>query len=150
MELKPVAIETEIPRQTQASGAPRAGLHVLVVEDNEADAHLIELALREQGAAVGAIEIAKDGVEALELLDASLVSPDLAIIDLQMPRMDGFRLLIEMACRGHDGFPIVVLTSSTAKNDIVRSLFRGASKVISKPHSLEGLNREIATTIAAL
>jgi CheY-like chemotaxis protein len=128
--------------------ASQWGLHVLIVEDDEADAYLIERALADNPR-VSSILRACDGIEALELIEEG-VEPDLVIIDLQMPRMDGFRLLIEMACRGHDGFPIVVLTSSTAKNDIVRSLFRGASKVISKPHSLEGLNREIATTIAAL
>lgn len=138
-----------VQRQTPEFQATREGLHVLVVEDNEADAHLIQRALRQQGEIVGAIQIAKDGVEALELLDASLVSPDLVIMDLQMPRMDGFKLLIEMSCRGHSGFPIVVLTSSTAKNDIVRSLFRGATKVVSKPNSLEALEGEISTTVAA-
>src|SRR5262245_58270685 len=46
----------------------REGLHVLVVEDNEADAHLIERALRQQGTKVGEIERACDGVDALQRL----------------------------------------------------------------------------------
>jgi CheY-like chemotaxis protein len=99
---------------------------------------------------VAHVDLAHDGVEALERLNESLVSPDLAIIDLKMPRMDGFRLLIEMACGGHNNFPIVVLTSSTAKNDTVRSLFRGARRVISKPNSLDELKRELAVAIDAI
>jgi CheY-like chemotaxis protein len=136
------------PHKDEMLVEQREGLRILVVEDDAADAHLILRALRQQGDAVADIDMAADGIEALERLDGSLVSPDMAIIDLQMPRMDGFRLLIEMACRGHTGFPVVVLTSSTAKNDVVRSLFRGATKVISKPNSLEALERELATTIA--
>ena len=128
----------------------REGLHILVVEDDAADAHLILRALSEQGAKVAHIDLASDGVEALERLDESVVSPDLAIIDLKMPRMDGFKLLIEMACRGHSNVPVVVLTSSTAKADIVRSLFRGAKEVISKPNTLSDLKRVLATTLAAV
>lgn len=126
----------------------REGLHVLVVEDDAADAHLILRALSEQGAKVAHIELASDGVEALERLEESLMSPDMAIIDLKMPRMDGFKLLIEMACRGHGHVPVVVLTSSTAKADAVRSRFRGAKQVISKPNNLTELKRALATSLA--
>src|SRR6185312_5575874 len=137
MELKVSHQQAAARRQVEVTREePREGLHVLVVEDDAADAHLILRALSEQGAKVAHIELACDGVEALERLNESLVSPDLAIIDLKMPRMDGFKLLIEMACRGHGNVPVVVLTSSTAKADSVRSLFRGAKKVISKPNTL--------------
>jgi CheY-like chemotaxis protein len=133
----------------RATTTRRGGLNVLVVEDDEADAHLILRALQGRPK-IGQVDLAGDGVEALELLDQQLVAPDLAIIDLHMPRMDGFRLLIELACRQDRDFPIVVLTSSAAKSDIVRSLFRGANRVISKPDTLEELELELAATIAAV
>ncbi|MES1199897.1 MAG: response regulator [Pseudomonadota bacterium] len=135
--------------QPALMGAKRTlGLHVLVVEDNEADAEMIVHALERRPAVVD-IEHAADGAEALEMLDKAVLMPDLAIIDLQMPKMDGFKLLIEMSCRGYSGFPIFVLTSSTSRSDVVRSLFRGADKVMSKPNTIEELERKIAEMIAA-
>ena len=123
-----------------------AGLRVLLVEDDLADAHLITRALNQRPNVTEVVH-ACDGVQALELIDKRAYAPDLAIVDLKMPRMDGFRLLIELACRDQADFPVVVLTSSTARNDVVRSLFRGADKVISKPHSFEQLERELARAI---
>jgi len=71
---------------------------------------------------------------------------DLAIIDLQMPRMDGFRLLVELACRKQFSFPKIVLTSSMARTDLVRSRLRGADRVLTKPDTLKEL--EVALTNA--
>jgi CheY-like chemotaxis protein len=147
MELAIVLSQQEAAQLQPRLAAQQRGLHVLLVEDDAADAHLIMSALSQQGAKVAHIELAHDGVEALERLDESVAAPDLAIVDLQMPRMNGFKLLIEMACRGHGGIPIVILTSSAAKNDAVRSLFRGARQVITKPHSFDELKRILSATI---
>ena len=127
---------------------------VLVAEDEETDAMLLRWAFEKAGVAQPLV-VARDGKEAVDYLEgegdcADRVRhpfPCLLILDLKMPRMDGFRLLIELACRDQADFPVVVLTSSTARNDVVRSLFRGADKVISKPHSFEQLERELARAI---
>ena len=133
-----------------AIGADRdRSLHVLIVEDDTADAHLIELAL-EEIPKIGFVEIARDGVEALAYLDAGFVSPDLAIVDLNLPRLDGFGLLTEIGERYDCKFPILVLTSSAASEDIARSVSRGARHVISKPRTLEELESVLRTAIATL
>jgi CheY-like chemotaxis protein len=124
-----------------------ARLHVLVVEDDCADAHLIERVLREVEQ-VGFIEIARDGLEALQYLDAGFVPPDLAIVDLSMPRLDGLGLMMELGCRERFTFPVVVLTSSTGQEDILRSVAGGARHVISKPHSFEELESALSAAIA--
>ena len=125
-----------------------ATLQVLLVEDDDADAYLIERALS-ANPRVGAIVRARDGVEALELVDARRMKPDLAIVDLHMPRKDGFALLSELAARVTVEFPSVILTSSKRGADALRSRKRGATLFVTKPDSLEkltaALNRVVAT-----
>jgi CheY-like chemotaxis protein len=113
------------------------GLHVLLVEDDEADAYLIRRALT-KNPWVGDVVIAENGVEALELFDKRRVAPDLAIVDLHMPRKDGLALLKEFAIRTVQ-FPSVILTSSKASKDAMRATKRGAVEFITKPKSEEEL-----------
>ena len=129
--------------------AQGVGVNILVAEDDAADRYLIGQALRHLPR-VGLVEFARDGVEALELLDGNWIAPDLAIIDLKMPRMDGFRLLVEMGVRSEGALPIVVLTSSRARNDAVRSLFRGAARVLVKPDSAHDLEKALGEVIGAI
>jgi len=114
------------------------GLQVLLVEDDEADAYLIRRALA-KNSRVGEVLLAEDGVEALEMLDRRGVVPDLAIVDLHMPRKDGFALLKDLAARGTTQFPSVVLTSSRASKDALRAAKHGAVGFMSKPRTEEGL-----------
>src|SRR5580692_11526522 len=109
--------------QPKDTAAP--GLCVLVVEDDEADAYLISRALERQPRVAQVIR-AWDGAEALELVEQGKVDPDLAFIDLHMPRKNGFNLLAALAGRAESSFPMVVLTSSTAPTDAIRSRLRGA------------------------
>jgi chemotaxis family two-component system response regulator Rcp1 len=113
-------------------------LRVLLVDDDEADVYLIRRALA-GNADVGEIVVAHDGVEALEMLDRASACPDLAIVDLKMPRKDGFTLLREIASRPHARFPAVVLSSSRSGADIYRAKKRGAVTFLSKPNSVEKL-----------
>jgi CheY-like chemotaxis protein len=138
--------------QTEAapSGAPeKTGLCVLVVEDDEADAYLISRALAGQPS-VGQVVRASDGVAALEMVEGGRVTPDVAFIDLHMPRKNGFNLLAAFAGRPESTFPMVVLTSSTAPTDAVRSRLRGAMRVVTKPDTVEAMETVLAFAIAAV
>jgi len=132
-----------------ATTAERAGLCVLVAEDDEADAYLICGAL-ERLPAVGRIVRASDGIEALRLVEHGEVTPDLALIDLQMPRKGGLGLLVAFSERPDPGFPMVVLTSSSAPVDAMRSRLRGAVRVIQKPDTTAALDAELASAIGAV
>jgi len=110
-------------------------LQILLVEDDEADAYLIRRALT-GNAKVSQVVHAWDGVEALDLVDNYDVQPDLAIVDLNMPRKDGFALLRDFAIRESAQFPAIVLTSSTAGADILRSWKRGAVEFMTKRSSV--------------
>jgi CheY-like chemotaxis protein len=126
-----------------------ASLRVLVVEDDEADIYLIRRALA-NNPRVHDVVVARDGVEALELIDSWSAAPDLAIVDLHMPRKDGFALLRDFASRKSDPFPAVVLTSSRAGADAFRSKKRGAMEFVTKPNTVEKLTTALDQVISRI
>jgi DNA-binding response OmpR family regulator len=138
-------------------GLPAAGneplrsenLKVLLVEDDDADVYLIKKALTENPR-VGEIVLAQDAVEALELIDSGAVKPDLAIVDLHMPRKDGFALLLELGARQSVSFPSIVLTSSRSGADALRSRNRGADMYLVKPSTLGKLTALMDDVIATM
>jgi len=139
--------------QTQAeldldppSRSDERGICVLVVEDDDADAYLIERALLANPNIDGILR-ATDGVEALELVENGAVHPDVALIDLHMPRKNGFQLLVDFAAAQEPCFPMVVLTSSTAPTDAMRSRLRGATRVLTKPDSLADMESVLGEAI---
>jgi two-component system OmpR family response regulator len=94
--------------------------------------------------------LAQDGVEALEMIDSGAVNPDLAIVDLHMPRKDGFSLLLELSARPDAQFPAIVLTSSRSAADATRSSHRGAELFLVKPNSVEKLTALMDDVISIL
>jgi CheY-like chemotaxis protein len=127
----------------------KAKLRVLLVEDDEADIYLIRRALA-NNQRVEEVLVARDGVEALEMIDNGFADPDLAIIDLNMPRKDGLALLRDLASRRRDSFPSVVLTSSRAGADAYRSKKRGAMEFVTKPNTVEKLTAALDKVISAI
>jgi len=144
MNTAPTLAEGEPTQPPVRIAAP--GLCVLVVEDDDADAYLIECALA-ANPNVGDIVRATDGIEALRLVDTGGVRPDVALIDLHMPRKNGFQLLADFAACAGPYFPMVVLTSSTAPTDAMRSRLRGAARVLTKPESTQDLEAVLAAAI---
>ncbi|MDB4985061.1 MAG: Two-component system response regulator [Myxococcaceae bacterium] len=117
-------------------------IEILLVEDNAADVRLTQEALRE-GKVRNRLTVARDGEEALELLQrrgshASATRPDLILLDLNLPRRDGREVLA--AIKSDDELkriPVVVLTTSSAETDILRSYDLHANCYITKPVDLE-------------
>ena len=127
--------------------AESSGLQVLLVEDDEADAYLICRALA-ANPNVSDIVLAENGEEALELLDKRRVIPDLALIDLRMPRKDGIALLKDIAGRTKMLFPCAVLTSSKSGRDAVRARHRGAVAFVTKPKAETELKTALDRLVA--
>jgi CheY-like chemotaxis protein len=117
-------------------------IEILLVEDNAADVRLTQEALRE-GKVKNRMSVARDGVEALQFLRregqfAQVPRPDLILLDLNLPRMDGRQVLAEI--KADDDLrliPVVVLTTSSAELDIVKSYALHANCYITKPVDLE-------------
>jgi len=113
-------------------------VEILLVEDNPGDVRLTEEALKE-GKVLNNIHLANDGVEAVSFLQkegkyTDAVRPDLILLDLNLPKKDGREVLMEIkkdeALRR---IPVVVLTTSMAEEDIIRTYDYHANCYITKP-----------------
>ncbi|MCM6773568.1 response regulator transcription factor [Nocardia sp. CDC159] len=113
--------------------AVNPGPSVLVVEDDPNVRSTLEQLLRFEGYRV---QLAGDGIEALDLLERQ--RPDLAVVDVTMPRMDGLSLCRTLRRRG-DRLPILVLTARHQVGDRVAGLDAGADDYLPKPFDTEEL-----------
>ncbi len=112
-----------------------APIEILLVEDNPADVRLTVEALKEAKVR-NRLQVARDGVEAMALLRGSgaAATPDLILLDLNLPKKDGREVLQEIKQdETLKQIPVVILTTSQAEADIVRSYHLGANAVITKP-----------------
>lgn len=115
---------------------------ILLVEDNPGDVRLTREILKE-GKVVNRLAVASDGVEAMEFLrrqgrHSRAMRPDLVLLDLNLPRKDGRTVLAEMkADPDLKRIPVVVLTTSQAEADILKSYESHANCYISKPVALD-------------
>ncbi len=119
---------------------------VLLVEDDPGDQELTRRAL-EEGGFQADLRIASDGEEAMDYLlrrhdfaaPATSPLPDLVLLDLNMPRLDGKQVLGQIrANQDLRRVPVVVLTTSAQSEDVRRSYELGCNSVITKPVSLDG------------
>ena len=125
------------------SHEPRARpVEILLVEDNPGDVRLTVEALRE-GKVRNNLTVASDGVEALAYLRRKgrydgASRPDLILLDLNLPRKDGREVLAEIKQDDElKTIPVVVLTTSSAEQDVLRSYDLHANCYITKPVDLD-------------
>jgi two-component system response regulator len=124
---------------------------VLLVEDNPDDEELTLRGLRTTNLK-NPVDVARDGQEALDYLfgkhdQAAKPVPVVVLLDLHLPRVDGFEVLkrIRAQERTHR-VPVVILTSSSEDTDIINGYDLGANSYVRKPVQFE----EFATAIAQL
>jgi CheY-like chemotaxis protein len=117
-------------------------IEILLIEDNPGDVRLTQEALRD-GKVINKLSVVSDGVEALDYLRkkgryADAKRPDMILLDLNLPRKDGREVLAEIK-EDPDlkRVPVVVITSSRAEEDVLRSYNLHANCYISKPVDLE-------------
>ncbi|MER5966360.1 response regulator [Streptomyces sp. NPDC002057] len=133
----------EAPMEHLMSTAPAQPFDVLLVEDDVADAMLIEEALSERGTR-NLVQVT-DGVAALEHLRApGTRRPDLIVLDLNMPRMNG-RDLLKVLKTDEDlqTIPVVVLTTSSAPDDVTGAYSSHANAYVTKPVNLEEFEQAV-------
>ena len=117
-------------------------VEILLVEDNPGDVKLTIEALRD-GKVHNHLSVAQDGVEALAFLHregkyATAPSPDLILLDLNLPKVDGREVLAEVkADDSLKHIPVVILTTSQADQDILRSYDLHANCYVTKPVDLD-------------
>jgi chemotaxis family two-component system response regulator Rcp1 len=138
-----------------ANKSPDTKPTLLLVEDGAAEVQIVQRALRALGRDV-LLNVVRDGQEAVEYLlgqgrfaggnHNSL--PDLVLLDLHMPRLDGLEVLAQV--RRHPEtklLPIVVWTTSCEQDDIRAAYAAGANSYIEKPHDYERLRAILETVL---
>ncbi|WP_415880344.1 response regulator [Methylomonas sp. TEB] len=116
---------------------------VLLVEDEPADAHLVKMSFKENRVRCNLHHV-WDGVEALAFLRrqgagyTDVPRPDLILLDLNMPRMNGREFLAKIKSEpDFSSIPAIVLTTSDIERDVVATYQLGASSYITKPVDVE-------------
>ena len=122
--------------------------HILVAEDDPTDAYFFQRAFKRAGIPV-VLHFVRDGQEVLDYLQglgpfadrADHPLPQLLLLDLNMPRLNGFEVLEWVRDhRGLNGLQTVIFSSSDEPRDINRAYGLGANWYLVKPHSLDELN----------
>lgn len=127
-----------------------APIEILLVEDSPGDVRLTREALRDAKVSNN-LSVASDGLQAMSFLSrrngyADAPRPDLVLLDLNLPKLSG-REVLERVKRdpGLMNIPVVVLTTSAAEEDILRSYQLHANCYITKPVDLEQFLKVIST-----
>lgn len=104
---------------------------LVVIEDDTHIAEVLRFMLERQGYAVS---LAGDGRAAQRLIEGIATPPDLVLLDVMLPHVDGFELVrIIRARSGWEKTPVIMLTAKNMEQDIVRALDAGANDYIVKP-----------------
>jgi CheY-like chemotaxis protein len=117
-------------------------VEILLVEDNPGDERLTREALKE-GKVYSNLHWAKDGVEAMEFLRrtgrfANAIRPDIILLDLNLPRKDGREVLEEIKSDAQlKCIPVVILTTSKAEEDVLKTYGLHANCYVTKPVDLD-------------
>lgn len=115
-------------------------VHILLVEDNPGDIRLTREAFTEQSIA-NELHVTTDGAEALDFLHRrngyeGAPRPDIILLDLNLPRLDGNEVLTRIRDTPDvsiNNIPVIVLTSSQAEEDVIRSYELQANAYLTKP-----------------
>jgi CheY-like chemotaxis protein len=139
---------------TPAAPDPDCKRTVLLVEDGAAEAQIVQRAMRALKRDV-ALYVLRDGQEAVDYLlghgrfadGQNNPFPDLVLLDLHMPRVDGLGVLAQIRAHARTRLlPVVVWTTSCEVDDIRAAYAAGANSYIEKPHDYERL-RDILDTV---
>lgn len=117
-------------------------IEILLVEDNPGDVRLTQEAFKESKVC-NKLHVVYDGVEAMDFLRregryGSAVRPDLILLDLNLPKKDGREVLADLQLDTElKRIPVVVLTTSSAEQDVLRAYDLNANCYINKPVDLD-------------
>jgi two-component system cell cycle response regulator DivK len=126
------------------SNGGKSGKKVLIADDKATGRELVRTVLENEGYEIFE---ASDGIEALDC--AHRFHPDLILLDLHMPGLDGFGVVKELRRDTHFAtIPVVALTASAMQSDRQRALSAGFTAYITKPLSLNALRSEIERLLA--
>lgn len=118
-----------------AQPSPGMGRHILIVDDSPSVRRVVSNMLKQNG---WEVQLARDGVEALDMITRE--TPAAVLLDIEMPRMDGYELMATVrAQEQYRTLPLVVLTSRAASKHQQRAMQLGANAYVVKPYQDEEL-----------
>jgi CheY-like chemotaxis protein len=125
----------------------RGVVRILLVEDNLGDVRLTREAFKDARIPLE-LNVVSDGVEALDFLRrrgaySQSPRPDLILLDLNLPRMDGRVVLEELKADLTKSLPVIILSVSSAPEDIEYSYARHANCYVAKPEQLDGFKNVV-------
>src|SRR5262249_25189533 len=125
------------PPQPRVAGATRKGLSAMVVDDSLSVRRVLSNLLNNSG---WKPVQAKDGLDALEMLPHLPSPPDIILLDIEMPRMDGYEFISQLRKqKAYESIPIVVLTSRAGQKHREKAFEVGATEYLVKPYQDEVL-----------
>jgi DNA-binding response OmpR family regulator len=113
---------------------------ILIVEDDDSIREIVSRVLEDEGYS---IRIAENGVRGLEQFYLTL--PDLIVLDVKMPEMDGWEMLERL--REISGCPVIMLTVFGSTDDIIRGLELGADDYLVKPFGVQELIARVSAVL---
>jgi CheY-like chemotaxis protein len=127
----------------------KQAIHILLIEDDNDDAELLEDALAENTASYS-LSVLNDGAKLMEHLNNSAALPDVIVLDYNLPKIHGRDLLKQIKeTSSYERIPVVILTTSSSAQDIDYAYQHKADRFLIKPSTVPGI-REMVQIIIAL
>ena len=112
-------------------------IKILLIEDNPGDIELVRTGF-EDARVVNQLQIIEDGQVAFDFIVAGIDMPDIILLDINLPKVSGFEILAAIRTHEHSKhIPVIMLTSSEADEDIVKSYSHNANSYVTKPVDFE-------------
>lgn len=106
---------------------------ILLIEDNPGDVELVRIGFEEARVA-NELEVISDGQEGLDFIRRKVNLPDVILLDINLPKVDGFEILKAIRAQEETKeIPVIILTSSEAEQDVLKSYQYAANSYVSKP-----------------
>lgn len=122
-------------------------IKILLIEDDPDDVELLQDSLNDNKISYE-MNVINDGALVLDYLRSTPQSPDIIILDLNLPRVHGKDIIKEIKIQTtFKNTPLLILTTSSAKEDIEFSYEHGANKFLRKPTTVESFRLTIATIL---
>lgn len=107
-------------------------IKVLLIEDNPGDIELVRAGFEDASLLIE-MQVISDGQEAFDYFEQDNQTPDIVLLDINLPKVSGIEILKKIRNSHAESIPVVMLTSSDAEIDIARSYAEHANSFISKP-----------------
>ncbi|HEY4149379.1 MAG TPA: response regulator [Chitinophagaceae bacterium] len=125
-------------------------MKILLIEDDLDDIEFLQEAFKNQGVEVD-MDIANDGSAAVNHIRTARQYPDIIILDLNLPKIHGREVILEIkSSPAFQLVPLLILTTSSAREDMEYAYRHGADKYVIKPTTLEQIRQTVNTILSLL